>query len=358
MNHRQVSLVDNRALVADNVEIYNLRGMDPVSELLVTYRAQNSNNTPTDHPAECIRRIMVVDGSEVIVDLTGREAVGLCYHHYKTSNWGTNNYINTSWSTIEVRIPFGRWLWDQELALDPARFKNLQIIVDTDLNGGGSACTAGRLEIMANMFDQKKINPRGYLRAREHYRYLPLANGRHVIDLPVDKVIKMVMFQGNVAGTQLIQQISRIKIAEDNDKHIFCDNDMTELLRTMSPDLPLFEDSIRGTGMAAAVTFFITCFHEDKTIFQNIQNLMWNVWGIPANGGTVTVWANGGSDFDAICDGRAPHGIIGIEFGDPWDIDDWYNPASAKELKAILTSGAAPNVAGVNRCILQQLMHY
>ncbi len=358
MNHRSVALVDNKALTADNVEIYNLKGLDPISELIVRYRGLNASSTPTEHPATLITRIQVVDGSEVIMDLSGKQAVALAYYHYKQVTPQILNYIDNNYCGVTCRIPFGRYLWDPELALDPVRFKNLQVIVTTDLNGGGGAPDAGILEIAANIFDGKKINPRGYLKAREHYKYSVVASGEHTIDLPVDRIIKMIMLQGDYKDTSLSQQINKIKITEDNDKKVPWNNNTVDILQMLAATLPAWQEKIRFNGTTSAVEFFITQFYEAAAVLGGIMATPNYGSATQSDGGTMDIDMSAAGECDGLTFGWAPHGCIGLECGDEWDVEDWFNPTGVHELKAKLTAGSSASSSGTNKVVVQQLMGY
>ena len=312
---------------------------------------------PLGHPAHFLTRVQVVDGSEVIVDLTGEQAAALGYYHYGIIPPSMLVYVNTLTYGASFRIPFGRWLWDQELALDPARFKNLQVVITMAVAAGGCGTILGVLELMANMFDQKKVNPRGYLRAREHYVYTVVNSAIQTVDLPTDKVTKMIMFQGNQNLISILQTINRIKISEDNDKHIFIDNAVSDILRNLEPNLVPIEEQCYSAQGLAATTHFVTPFYMTHGVLGGTDAVL--------NYGEVTDLGGGNVRLDAIANGNtksvvagyAPHGCVGITFGDQWDIDDWFNPSGTKELKARLTAGAA-GAGGTNKVVVQQLSNY
>ena len=357
MNHRHVSLIDNLAVAANTVNIFNLRGMDPISELVLQFRGANNAAVPLDHPAGFITRIQVVDGSEVLVDLSGKQAAALGYYHYRNMPHPLTVYVNTLWAGTAIRIPFGRWLWDPELALDPARFKNLQVITTINIAGGGCGVATGTFELMAAMFDQKKINPRGYLRAREYFRYTVVNSGVQTIDMPVDKVIKMMLFQGDFPTVQFLQALSRIKISEDNDKRIFLDNNVSDILMHMAPDLPVLTEQVYFAGIIGNISCFTVGYFEPHGTLSGTDAV--NNWGqvLDQGGGQVRFTCAAVGNAKATLHGIAPHGVIGIECGDAWDIDDWYSPSGTKELKARITAGAA-GAGGTNKAMVQQLSNY
>jgi hypothetical protein len=358
MKHRYASLIDNMAVAASGVVIYNLKGMDPISELVVQFRGANAAAVPLDHPAGLIPRIQVVDGSEVIVDISGKQAVALDYYHYKAFPKTLNVYVNTLWCGCTFRIPFGRWQFDPVYALDPARFKNLQVIITVNLLGGGNGLATGTLELMATMFDEKKIAPTGCLRSREHFRYTPVALAAQLVDLPTDKTIKMMLFQGDANLIPLLGQINRVRISEDNDKRIPLDNNVSDIIVNMAADLPAIVESIYFAGVIGNITCFAAPFFEPEGVLGGTDAV--NNWGQiqDLGGGNIRLTCAAVGNARALVKGIAPFGTVAIECGDPWDPDDWYNPSGVKQLTARLLAGGAVGVASVNKVVLQQLSMY
>ena len=360
MNYRNAVLIDGKSLAADNTEYIDLRGLTPISEIVVSYKYTNNGSTPTEHPAACISQIQVIDGSNVIYDLTGKQARALAFYHYKKSPTDAVSYIDNNQGTVIVRIPFGAYLWDPNLAFDPARFNNPQLIVKTDLNGGGSAPDAGVLEVVAMCFDELAINPSGYLIAKEHYKYSVVASGQETIPLPVDLVVKMLMLQGDYKDTALIQQINKIKISEDHGKHIPYDNNASDLIKMLSPDMEQYMEKIRFNGTTSAVEYFITPFYEATAILGGIMATPNYGSATQSDGGTMDIDMSAAGECDGIVTGWCPHGCIGIEFGDMYDPSAWYNPGAhgIKSLEVLLTAGASASSSGQNKVVMQQLKKY
>ena len=360
MKYRQAVLIDGKATGdADLTDIFNLKGLGCISELIIEVKGTNSTSTPTEHPAKLITKIQVVDGSEVIYDLDGKQAQALGYYHYHVPGVNGLNYIDNNNCWVTIRVPFGRWLWDPQLALDPNRFNNLQVIVTIDHDAGGGAPDACTYELVANIFDGKKVNPVGYLRSREHYRYTVAASGVETIDLPVDLPIKMLMFQGDYLATALIQQINKIKLSEDQDAKIPLNNNTSDILKMLAADLPPWIESLRGNATTSQVNFFGTCFYEQRVVLVGIMSTINYGETTERDGGGFYVDMTTGAEFDGILTGYAPHGCVGLEFGDPWDMEDWYDLApNIKSLKAILTAGSSASASGTNKVITQQLKKY
>ena len=357
MNHRHVALIDNLAVPLATTQIFNLKGLDCISELVLVFRGAQLNAPAVGPHADWLVRVQVIDGSEVIVDLTGRQAVALGYYHYKVCPPNMAQFTPNLVARQCFRIPFGRWLWDQELALDPARFKNLQVVVVLNPALGGKGTVAGVFELVGSMFDQKKINPRGYLRAREHFRYTVVNGGIQRVDMPTDKVIKMMLFQGDQNAIPLTQTMLRLKIDEDNDKHIFLDNDMAEIIKDLAPDNAEINEPFYVDSCLVAQTIYNTPFFAPLAVAGGIDAIRNYCECTSLDGGQMRVFAIAAGNLVGHAQGYCPHAVVGIELGDPWDIEDWYNPSGTKQLQARITAGPA-GAGGTNKVIVQQLSNY
>ncbi len=359
MNYRDAVLLDGYSTGdADTTQILDLKGLNPISEIIVEYKGTNATSTPTEHPAKLITQVLVSDGSEIIANLDGKQLQALGYYHYRQPGVQGLNYIDDNQCWVTLRLPFGRWLNDPMLALDPNRFHNPQITIKTDHDAGGGAPDAGTLEVVAKCFDAKKITPIGYLRHLEHYRYTVAASGQETIDLPVDLPLKMIMFQGDYKDTALIQQINKIKLSEDQDKSVPIDNNTSDLVKMLAADLGPWVEKIRFNGTTSAVEYFITPFYEAVGILGGIMATPNYGSCTQTDGGTCDIDMSAAGECDGIISGYAPHGCVGVEFGDPWDFEDWYNLAGVKSLRAKLTAGASGSSSGTNKIILSQLKKY
>lgn len=359
MNYRDAVLLDNYATGdADTTQIIDLKGLTPISELVIEYKGGNATSTPTEHPAKLVTQVQVVDGSNVIADLDGKQLQALGYYHYKTPGVQGLNYISGNQCWVTLRLPFGRWLWDSMLALDPNRFYNPQLVIKTDHDAGGGSPTSGYLEVVAKCFDKKKITPIGFLRHREHYRYTVAASGVETVDLPVDHPLKMIMFQGDYKDTALIQQINKLKLEEDQGASVPLENNVSDIMKMLAADLPPWSEKLRFNGTTSAVEYFITPFYEATVALVGIMATPNYGSATQSEGGTCDIDMSAAGECDGLVWGWAPHGCIGIEFGDPWDYDDWYNLAGVKSLKAKLTAGSSASASGTNKVITTQLQKY
>jgi hypothetical protein len=359
MNYRDAVLLSSKTLASDNVETIPLKGIDPVSELIVLYKGTNNSTTRTAHPAKLITSIQLVDGSDVLVNLTGIQVVPLEYYHYKKPGLHGINYINDNQCWITARIPFGRWLWDPELALDPLRFSNPQIIISTDLNGGGTAPDAGSLEVIARCFDRKKPALKGFIRSRQTFTYTLVASGDQDIDIPVDQPIMRMMFQAYAVGYATNTQLSKIRLSEDNDKSVPIENQVSDLLKVNISDLQPYTETFRIAQTTTAAAFWVTPCYEENVSMESMLAVIDSHDMIPQYGGQFLADAETGGEYQGLAHGWSPLGTLAIDFGDNWDYEDWYDlqKLGTKSLRARVTGGASLG-SGTAQLVLQTLQRY
>lgn len=359
MNYRWNEFLPAKSLSADNVETLDITTRDPISAIQIQYKGTNGDDVPDGHPAKLVSKVEVVDGSEVICSLSGIELNALMYYHFKVPPLNIMSYYNNQVVTAPLTIPFGRWLWDKELALDPTRFKNLQLKITTDLDGGGSSCDAGTLEVNLCLFDQKTINPIGFLMAKEWYSYTVVASAYETIEMPADHPIKMFMVQSLVATKQPWEVYNEIKLSEDGDKRVPLDNKTSDLLKYLCGLYPPIVESIEGKGSTTAVRHYITPTYEVDAGISGLNNNTNYFSEYGKYGGILDVVSDTANKyFGAVVKGYAPHGAIGIETGMPNEITDWYDVEKLNSLRLRLKGGSSPGTGSSCKVVTQQLVKY
>ena len=358
-NYRTTKIHALKSYSADFTELIDITLSDPISRLLVEYEGQNAGSTATvGHPAKCIKKIELVDGSDVLFSLDGLETYAEQFFNTKEipSDWLP--YLNDMWFHITFKLDFGRWLWDTELALDPKRFGNLQLQIESDQDAGGCQPDNSKLQVMASVFDQKSVSPMGFLQSKRVKRYTMGSASHEYTDLPTDLKIRKLIVKALVAGTEPCQIMDKLKLSEDSDKRVLFDNTWSELVRLYSDEN---KEYIEGFYGAAALTQ--TNFH--CTPSERVQGNV-NAWGATAaayygyydgDGGRAKIIASVASNMNAVVKGFCPNGCISIPLGDEWEPGDWYDPAGVKNLRLDLLSyaGGSGNNAEI---IVQQLRPY
>jgi len=119
---------------------------DPISRLSVVVELTNNGWDPTDHPAKVLKGIELVDGSNVIASLDGGQAIAVDHYDNGLAPHIELNYEDNAVIRVCANINFGRFLYDEELALDPTKFTNLQLKVEHDYS---PTCSMRRCRVFA-----------------------------------------------------------------------------------------------------------------------------------------------------------------------------------------------------------------
>lgn len=361
MNYRLSTIFGKKNYAADTTEIIDLDMQDPISQLLIELDVQNVGDVATAHAIACLTKIEIVDGSDVLFSLNGYEAEALdIYTHGKIrSNW--NPYLTGNGVQRFVAINFGRHLWDPDLAFNPAAFKNPQLKLSLDINAGGNAPVQNSLTVWANMFDDKSVNPIGFLMAKEIKNYIAAASGHEYTDLPTDFPYRKLLMRCQKAGTEPCQIIDSFKLSQDQDKKIIWNHAIEDISRNIAQEHPMLTELIMLPVTVAGVYGFCT-------VSARVNGSL-TEWAAAIAAGSMAFYDGDGGRFRAHCataptnaqaivSGWVPHATYDFPFGNQTEIDDWFDPSGIGSLKADIL--ALAGIAGTEtvQLFLQQLRHY
>jgi hypothetical protein len=196
MQNRINKFFAQKSYTDDTTEVIDIKINDVISNIILKLDTLNVGDANTEHPMAILTKIELVDGSEVLYSLDGFEAEALDWYD-RGGRFGYQwNWALTGMSmTRTLAINFGRYLWDKEYALDPTRFKNLQLRVTIHHDAGGNAPSTVYLTAWANIFSSPPAGLRGFFMSKEIKQYTA-ADGTHdYTDLPLDYPIRGLYIQ-------------------------------------------------------------------------------------------------------------------------------------------------------------------
>jgi len=358
MKYRTEALLDAETASTAATKTIDVDLSQPISRLVVEMKGTNSSSAPTEHPATMITKVELVSGSDVLTSLSGKEAQALNYANKTNIKYKELNYIDNNSTVCVFGIDFGRWLWDTNLALDPTRFRNLQLKITHNKAAGGSAPDAGALSVFADIFDDKKVNPAGFIQSREHYKYSLTSSAIETVDLPVDYPLRNITLQSQYAAKQPHEQYNKIKLIEDDGKKTPINDLKTSDLMKMLPNNDYIDETIRISNSDTAYTCYCTPAYDTKIVWAPILGTDSGYMGLPGYGGQFTADCSAATEGDLIVTGKAPHGALTIPFGLQDDPNDWYDLTQVKSLKLKITAGSSVGSSSTNQIITQQLRRY
>jgi len=248
-------------------------------------------------------------------------------------------------------------LWDKELALDPRQFRNLQLKITTDLDGGGLDPTYTKIAAYAAIFDKKPISPIGFLTTKEVQAVTMAGSGHDYVDLPLDLPYRCLLVQSQTAGTEPNQLISNLKLSVDQDKRVPFNHPTEEILRMIMAQYPPVRESYfwsvdtSNRYLMIAPTTRVTGWTNQW----NESPAVSHVALYDGDGGRLKTVASASPQNMMIgVEGWLPHACWLLPMGDMEDLDDLFDVAGIGSLILDVTAADAET----HRVVGQQLRRY
>lgn len=355
MNYRITALLGAEAASTAGTKTLDINLAEPVSRITVQMKGLNNLAVPTAHPAKMVSKIEVVDGSDVLVSLSGVQAQALNYYNKGRMPLNVVNYMNDVYSIATYDIDFGRWLYDELLALDPRKFTNPQLKITHNMASGGSAPDAGELSVYAHTFDEKAITPTGFLTSKEQYEYSLTASATENIDLAVDKTYRALMILAMSATLQPWEQFNQVKLSQDNDRKVIINDEKTSNLLKLLTTYPPFTENITGTTKNGTTTFYCAATYERVAVLVGLAADA-DAYITDTYGGAINVADSAAAAVNIAVTGYSPHSSLFLPFGKQDAIEDWFKMDNTGSLRLSLKAGAS--ASGTGEIVSQQLRLY
>lgn len=361
MNYRLSQIFPQKSYTADFTETIDIDVMDPVSALIIELAVTNVGTiAPTAHAIACLPKIELVDGSDVLFSLSGYEAEAVDIYHNKKmrSNW--NPYLDGMDVQRFIGLNFGRWLWDTGLAFVPKNFKNPQLKLTLDIDAGGNAPVINKLRVWGALFDQKTVEPVGFLMHKEIKNYTMGSASHEYTDLPRDYPYRKMFLRAQSHGTEPGQLVDKVKLYEEEGKRIIIDSEFPDSILRCITDNPMLTELIMNYVATTISNAYCTMTTRVNGVGQK--------WATSIGAGEIAFYDGDGGRFrkisatatanaQFIVGGWLPHGTVEIPFGLEGDMEDWFDVTKLGSLKADILSLAGGS--GVNlQIFLQQLRRY
>jgi len=362
MNYRLATVFAEKTFTSDATEIIDVNIADPISEIIVRFQGLQSEGTDAaGHPVRCIEKIELVDGSDVLFSLSGAEAHALDWYNHQLVRANIIWYLTDCTMNSALHISFGRFPMDPLLAFDPKKFRNPQLKITLDIDAGGMETSQVILSVFARTFDEKAIEPVGFLMNKEIKDY-PLGDGtREYSDLPTDYPYRKLLLRAQKYGTGVDNCFDEIKLSEDNDKKVPLNHTIAEILHAITAYSKPYREWIIGHGKTTLTTFYCT-----PGYFPAFAATQWRgayaayhiaIYG--GGGGSFTESQSlDGPNWQAHCQGWCPHSTIEIPFGLQNEIEDWYDVTKLGSLRLNMKAGAGMSASETCQIFLQQFRKY
>jgi hypothetical protein len=362
MNYRLSTIFAEKTYTADATEIIDINVIDPISEFIIRFRPTTGAEAASDgHPVKCISKVELVDGSDVLLSLTGQEIQALDWYNSYMVRTNIIWYLATTAQELALHIPFGRFLYDPMLALDPTKFTNLQLKVSIDLDAGCFNNSQIVMSIFAHLFDEKSVTPTGLLMAKEIKDYALGAGTHEYTDLPTDYPYRKLLMKIQKEGTGVEYCFDDLKLSEDNDKRIPFNHGIEEILHTITAHSKPYREWIICTALAAGRYFHITPGYWPgltATVWSNSISAT-DIAVYEGDGGRILVTQDPAvRNMMVAVQGWCPHSTIEIPFGLQDDPTDWYDVTKIGTLRLDLKSASGMSSSETCQVFLQQQRTY
>lgn len=370
MKYRDSYVEDEKTLGDSGSITIPLTFKDVCTQLILSFKATNGATSNKKDPIiGCISKIEIVDGSDVLFSLSGKEAQALNYvNHGKVPYRGVTEAGGDSQRDI-VHIDFGRYVGDPLWAFDPTKFKNPQLKITWDLatiqtvGGTGFLSTYLRLTVIARLFDDP-VSPVGFFMSKEHNTFTSAASGVEPVDMPRDHPYRTLLVRAYLADTHPASIITKYKLSEDLDKRIPFDMHVRDLQQQMyeSHEPASYEiefliktlDVMYHDVYAPLAVKLTASVGAGKYRTVN-QGLGW--------GGQTDFHCGRAGEDDIPTDERWIGEITGWYFhacafklfGDPQNPETWYDATKPGDIKLKLTQGT---ISGAVAVCIQQARKY
>lgn len=361
MNYRLATILAQESVSTAATKTIDIGLVNAISRINIVYKPLNGNQTIIGHPALCLPKVEIVDGSEVIFSADGMALRAAAFYGSGKEPVDVPSYNVSDECMFEASIYFGRKLYDPKLALDPTKFKNLQLRITHDKSKGASTPASATMAVFADLFDEKDILPEGFLMTKELYSYLPANSAHEYVDLPLDHPYRMLMVGGVSSGKMPQWRIAKVKLSEDFDRKLpLPQTDMLQLLQGLVPMYPRIMEHIIAHIITTGTLIPMTAGYEGfgiATHYGNVASPSATVTGNGA-GGDIHAWASSDGEYWIHAGGWCPHNYVLIPTGDINDIEDFYDISKLKNLRLDLLADTSPGTSDAIKVIGQQLRRY
>lgn len=358
MDYRLTDIQSTLTVTDNKTDTFDINVKEPISRLVIHLRGTNADSVPDGHPAKGISKIELVDGSDVLYSLTGEEAQAVDFYDTGITPLNVVSYVSANVWTGVFNMNFGRWLWDTELALDPKKFRNLQLkITHLVANTAGSSTTntTSSLAIFAHVFDEKVVSPRGFLMNKEIKAYTIGSNNSYeYTDMPTDYPYRRIMIQALYVGYDITGIVKEFKLSEDNDKRIPYNISVSSYLKIATPEYGKWEEPIVTALTTGTVAFYTAIDYEYNLghVHTTDSDTVAGATAYPL-GGRIYLTAEAGQEAVVTVGGYGPHGCVPFFCGQNTIIEDWYDVRRIGSLVARTKAGSLGGTATARICVQQ-----
>lgn len=356
--HRIASIMSPEDVGASGTKVLDLDLSEIISQLLIKFKVTNKINSSTGSPFSNLTKIEVVDGSDVLFTANGDALDAVNFYNRQKAQCTSWSYVANWALEALVGLDFGRYPFDPMYALDPTRFRNLQLKISYDEDVGSSTADTNALEVWALVFSGKVPSPVGFFQVKEQYAYTPSADSYEEIELPTDYPLRTLYLQAPKKDTWFGSIVDEVRLDEDALKAILFDNEYYDVMKMYRAFFGRYEhkstvylsttDTAYYRGPTADVAGIITPYGTAEYAVADGQIFGAEGAGYMTTAGNCTIFVSG----------FLPNYVGAFPFGKRDDPEDWYDPRGVGKLRFRIKGGAGLAGTETFRVLTQQVRSY
>jgi len=358
MNYREVQILAPETIDTAATKTIDVNIDQPLSRIEIYWQITKADTAGDSvaHNVADLTKIELVDGSDVLFSCSGYEAQALNLYDRRIPTMSHGQHLVANSEAIVVGIDFGRYLWDELLALNPAMFRNLQLKISYTLTSSDASASAAEMEVVGYVFDEKVISPIGFLMSKEVVNQSNPANDSYkYIDLPTDYPIRKLILRAEEDDYAPWDCIEGFRLDEDNLKRIPLDWATERYYRMMKGVWQRLEETFLVAIPTAGCTQYVTpTDYFMDAHFMQISGGMGNVTCSVATGGKLAFDSDVAGTIQGGIAGYLPHHCFEFPFGKQDVIEDWYDVTKLGSIRARVRGGSV-GTGGTHQLVLQQL---
>jgi len=341
MKTRQTTIQAFAAHAAAGTDVYPILLKDPISRLVMPYSVLVPAAARIEHMSTAFTRIVIVDGSDVLMSLSGQQIDGMARMRALAANATFEDQAQSVTVWGNLIIDFGRYLFDKEIAFDPSKFHNPQIQVTH--NAGAIATGGVRTDygILAQVMEGLGSAPMNFLMKKEAKSWLAANAAWEYSELARDFPYRAIWLQAKTNLIGVDGHWSRALLNEDNYKRVPFDVLVDDQVADNAGEYGLITENVSSTTSGLATPQFAAPTYGGA--FMGVNATTWNaLYSQNFNGGQYSVEsANGTDNYRGLIEGLCPQGLVVFNMGPKDEIGDWYDPAGVGSLRfEVLGAGA------------------
>lgn len=353
---------------ASGTKTLDLDIADPVSALTFEFEATAGSTSNINNPLyECITKIEVVDGSDVLASLELKELQALQW--YKTGKEPTMR-IDENASAQDVQgamLLFGRYLYDPEYAIDFTRYKNPQLKITYNLSAirtvaSDTAFVTATLKISVTAKVMEDFPAPGrFLMQKTTDTWTGGTSGDRRKELPLDYPYRMILLSSYLSGYDVRENITKIKLTCDTDKFIPLERYTQPFNEEMAQLFGRCRFWKRAFG-SNDDTIWLPVNQEPQIKVIKAGNAGLRGYDVGINycwSGVASIYVcdtSGGAyatdqRIDVECSGHGIHSTVPIPLGIMDKPETWFDPTPYRKVELVMTEAYAAD----NRIAIEQV---